>query len=113
MGLAGLVPYVLIVLVMAAKMVAALWRGRSDERVDRPLLVSGLAVLAVYTVSAAAVDLYINVFSSLLLFLIVGMVIGYVSRLPAPRRHGPAVQPEEQPPIGETEGFTGLSTVGG
>jgi O-antigen ligase len=113
MGLAAFVPYVLILLVVAAKMATVLWRRRKDERVDRALLVSGLAVMAVYTVSAAAVDLYINVFSSLLFFVIVGTVIGYVSRLPPPRRKGLVAQAQERPGSGAAESSADLSTAPG
>ncbi len=82
MGLVSLVPYVSIFLSMFLKMVTALRRSSWDERVDSALLVSGLAVIAVYTVSAAAVDLYVNVFTSLVFFLIMGTILGYASHLP-------------------------------
>jgi O-antigen ligase len=81
MGLVSLVPYVLIYLSMFLTVAAALVRSRRDERVDRALLVSSLGVLAVYVVSAAAVDLYVNVFTSLVFFLIMGTMLGYVSHL--------------------------------
>ncbi len=93
MGLVALVPYVLIFLSICLKIVTALRRSRWDQRVDSALLVSGLAVVAVYAVSAAAVDLYVNVFTSLVFFLIIGSILGYVSRLPAPQSGARAAVP--------------------
>jgi len=95
MGLVSFVPYVLIFLLMFLKMTAGLRRSRGDKRVDGALLVSGLAVLAVYTVSSAAVDLYINVFTSLVFFLITGTILGYVSPLPASRPRPQAIHPAD------------------
>ncbi len=95
MGLVSFVPYVLIFLLMFLKITAALRRSRGDKRVDGALLVSGLAVLAVYTVSSAAVDLYINVFTSLVFFLITGTILGYVSPLPTSRPGPQTLRPAE------------------
>ncbi len=104
MGLASLVPYVLIFLSMFLKIVMALRRSMWDERVDSALLVAGLAVIAVYTVSAAAVDLYVNVFTSLVFFLIMGTILGYASRLPPSKPHAEAAVPgdEDVVEMGET-----------
>jgi len=85
MGLFTLISYVLIFLSMFFEIVAMLRRSRGDERVDRALLVSGLAVITVYAVSAAAVDLYFNVFTSQILFLISGTILGYISHLRSSR----------------------------
>jgi len=84
MGLTSFVPYSLILLGLFRKLVRALWRSRREPEVDRALLVSGLAVLTVYMLSAAAVDLYVNVYCSLVLFLITGAILGYVTQLPPP-----------------------------
>jgi O-antigen ligase len=81
MGLVAFVPYLLVFLSMFLQMVAMLRRSKEDGRVDRALLVSGVAVIAVYMVSAAAVDLYASVFSSLVFFLITGTILGYVGHL--------------------------------
>ncbi len=81
MGLVSLVPYALIFVSMPLSLLARLVRFRGDERVDKALLVSGLGVVAVYAVSSAAVDLYVNVFNSLIFFLITGTIMGYVSDL--------------------------------
>jgi len=82
MGLISFVPYLLIFMTISWRMLKALWRSRWDKRIDSPLLVAGLAVVAVYVVSAAAVDLYISVFTSLVFFFITGTMMGYISRLP-------------------------------
>jgi len=81
MGLVSLTPYALIFISMSLSLLSKWVRFRGDVRVDRALLVSGLAVVAVYTVSSAAVDLYVNVFNSLIFFLITGTMMGYVSDL--------------------------------
>jgi O-antigen ligase len=95
MGLVSFVPYFLIFLSMFLKMARALRRSRWDEQVDSALLVSGLAVIAVYMVSAAAVDLYVNVFTSLVFFLITGTIVGYTSRLPPSKPRAQAAASED------------------
>jgi len=87
MGLVTFVPYVLIFLSIAWKLLRTMWRARWDKQIDKPLLVTGLAVMAVYVVSAAAVDLYVNVFTSLVFFLTIGSIMGYISRLPVHKPH--------------------------
>jgi O-antigen ligase len=82
MGLVAFVPYVLIFVTISWRMLKAIWRSRWDKRVDRPLVVSGLAVVAVYLVSAAVVDLYVSVFTSLVFFFITGTVMGHIGLLP-------------------------------
>jgi len=90
MGLVAFIPYLLIFVSMAMQMGTAICRSRWDRRVDPALLVSGLATLAVYLVSAAAVDLYINVFCGLVLFFITGTILGYVDSL----RKGAVAKPK-------------------
>jgi len=77
MGLAAFVPFALIFLTMFSRLFKALMLPRRLN-LDRALLVSGLGVLAVYVVSAAAVDLYVSVFTSLVFYLIMGMILGYL-----------------------------------
>jgi O-antigen ligase len=81
MGLVSFIPYALIFVSMPLSLMTRLVRFRGDWRVDKALLVSGLAVVAVYAVSSAAVDLYVNVFNGLIFFLITGTIMGYVSDL--------------------------------
>ena len=81
MGLVSLIPYVLIFPSMFLEMAAMLRRSKDDERINRAVFVSGLAVITVYAVSAAAVDLYVNVFTSQVFFLITGTILGYASHL--------------------------------
>lgn len=94
MGLVSVVPYVLIFASMFLQIVAMLRRSERDDRVDRALLMSGLAVIVVYTVSAAAVDLYVNTFTSLVFFLITGTILGYVSHLRSPQRRAQETRAE-------------------
>ena len=84
---------------MFLQMVAMLRRSERDDRVDRALLVSGLAVIAVYTVSAAAVDLYVNVFTSLIFFLITGTILGYVSHLRSSQPRAQETRAESVPTV--------------
>jgi O-antigen ligase len=93
MGLVSFVPYALIFVSMFWRMAQGLRRTQRDEGGDSALLASGLATLAVYAVSAAAVDLYINVFTSLVFFLISGIIMGYLNRLPRHR------VPSATPPV--------------
>jgi len=81
MGLVSLIPYVLIFPSMFLEMAAMLRRSKDDERINRAVFVSGLTVITVYAVSAAAVDLYVNVFTSQVFFLITGTILGYASHL--------------------------------
>jgi O-antigen ligase len=97
MGLVAFVPYVLIFLSMFLQMASALVRSKLDDRVDKGLLVSGLAVTVIYTVSAAAVDLYVSVFTSLIFFLITGTILGYVSHLRSSRLRPRRKQAERAP----------------
>jgi len=83
MGLAVLVPYLLILASIFLRMWGTARRARADASVDRALLVSGCGAVAVYIVSAAAVDLIINPFASMILFLIAGTLHGYMSCLKA------------------------------
>ncbi len=83
MGLAGAIPYVLVFLSMAGGILSMLLRRRKGATVDTALLVTGLAVIAVYTVSAAAVDLFISSFTSLVFFAIAGTIMGYLSSVRA------------------------------
>jgi len=94
MGLAGAIPYLLIFLSMVWGIVSLLLRKRKGLKVDSALLVAGLAVVAVYCVSAAVIDLFVSSFTSLVFFAIMGTIMGYVSsvnaasaaraRMPAP-----------------------------
>lgn len=81
MGLVCFIPYVLIFLSMFVQIGTMLRRAGRDTRIDKALLVAGWAVIAVYTVSAASVDLFINFFTSLVFFVIMGTIMGYVSQL--------------------------------
>lgn len=81
MGFAVLVPYLLIFASMFLRMWGTARRARVDASVDRALLVSGCGAVAVYVVSAAAVDLIIHPFTSMILFLIAGTLHGYMSCL--------------------------------
>ena len=80
MGLAGFVPYLLIFLSTAWSLLRSYWRRRSGDA-GRALAVTGLAAVVMYMVSAAAVDLYVNVYTSFVLFFISGSIIGYFSHL--------------------------------
>jgi O-antigen ligase len=88
MGLVAFVPYAMVFVSMALSLLTRLARFRGDWRVDKALLVSGLGVVAVYVVSSAAVDLYVNVFNSLIFYLITGTIMGYVSDLRFLQRTG-------------------------
>lgn len=99
MGLVSVVPYVLTFVSIFLQMVAMLRRSGRDDRVDRALLVSGLAVIVVYTVSAAAVDLYVNVFTSLIFFLITGTILGYVSQLRSSQPRAQETRAESGPTV--------------
>lgn len=81
MGLASAVPYVLVFVSLIAESVAALRRRRANANVDTELLVAGLAAMAIYMVSAAAVDIFILPFTSLVFFAIAGTIMGYASTL--------------------------------
>ena len=83
MGFVAFIPYVLIFLSMLWEMRTAIHSCGEEEQRDRSLLVSGYAVLTVYTVSAAAVDLYVNTFTSIVFFLIMGIILGHASYLRA------------------------------
>ena len=83
MGLAGAVPYVLVFLSMAGGILSMLFRRRKDATVDSALLVTGLAVITVYTVSAAVIDLFISSFTSLVFFATAGTIMGYLSTVQA------------------------------
>jgi hypothetical protein len=113
MGLATLTPYLLIFFFIFLKLVAGLRRSRRDEGVDAALLVSGLAVMAVYMVSSAAVDLYINVFCGLVFFLITGTVVGYLRRLPSPLGQAAVLRPKKQFSADNSVGEVSHSTVEG
>jgi len=89
MGLVVFIPYLLMFLAMVWGMGSLLARARKDKRVDTALLVAGWAVLAVYVVSAATVDLFVNTFSSLVFFATTGTIMGYVSHMRSTR---PVVQ---------------------
>jgi O-antigen ligase len=99
MGLVSVVPYVLIFVSIFLQMVAMLRRSERDDRVDRALLMSGLAVIVVYTVSAAAVDLYVSVFTSLIFFLITGTILGYVSYSRSSRPRAQETRAESGPTV--------------
>jgi O-antigen ligase len=115
MGLVTLVPYVLIFLSTFLQMVSALVRSKRDERLDKALLVSGLGVIAVYTVSAAAVDLHVSVFSSFVFFLISGAILGHVSSLrssqPEPEKARDAGSPAGRDAGGPAEWDASASAV--
>lgn len=78
MGLVSFIPYVLIFLSMFLEMGGTLRRARK-EPIDTALLVSGWAVIAAYTVSAAVIDIYVSTFTTLVFFCIIGMILGYVN----------------------------------
>jgi len=94
MGLAGAIPYVLVFLSMAWGILSVLARRRKGVKADGALLVTGLAVIVVYCVSATVIDLFVSSFTSLVFFAIMGTIMGYVSsvnaasaaraRMPAP-----------------------------
>lgn len=79
MGLAGLIPYVLLFLSTFLEMGSLLRRADRGKGADRALLVSGWAAIIAYMVSAAAVDIYYSTFTSLICFCIAGVVLGHVS----------------------------------
>jgi len=81
MGLVVVLPYVLIFLSMLLEMGAMFRRSWRELGADRALLASGWASIAAYMVSAAVAELYVNALSALVLFLITGTIIGYVSHL--------------------------------
>lgn len=80
MGLVSFIPYILIFLSMFLEMGNPLRRACKDKSIDQALLVSGWAVIAAYTVSAVAIDIYISTFVSLIFFCLTGAILGYVSR---------------------------------
>jgi uncharacterized membrane protein len=83
MGLAGLLPYLMIFFSMLLEMwvmTRSFWRERGS---DSALFVSGCAAVVAYMGSAVAIDLYFNTFTSLILFCIPGTIIGYASHLRA------------------------------
>lgn len=97
MGLVCLIPYVLMFASMALEMMVMMRRGWAELGADRALLASGCASIAAYAVSAAALDIYVNAFTSLVLFAISGTIIGYVSHLRSEHRrqlHSPALAPK-------------------
>ncbi len=81
MGLVTLLPYVTIFLAMMLEMIAMTHRTWREFGADRALLVSACASVAAYAVSAAAIDIYANNFTTLVLFAIGGTTLGYVSHL--------------------------------
>jgi O-antigen ligase len=98
-GLAGFVPYFLVFLSLFAEtgvMMRSHWRKRGA---DRALLVSVWAAVAAYMISAAALDIYPNAFTSLVVFFIMGTGVGYVSQLRASWRDPgrPAGLPQPSP----------------
>jgi O-antigen ligase len=83
MGLAAFVPYLLVFLSLFAEtgvMMRSHWRKRGA---DHALLVSVWAAVAAYMASAAFIDIYPNAFTSLVLFFIMGTMVGYVSQIRA------------------------------
>ncbi len=78
MGLIAFVPYLLIFISMFGEILVWLRRSRVHAGVDRALLVAGWAVIAVYVVSAAFVDLYYSAFISIMFFFIMGTILGYL-----------------------------------
>jgi O-antigen ligase len=83
MGLAAFVPYVLVFLSLFAEtgvMMRSHWRKRGA---NYALLVSVWAAVAAYMATAAFIDIYPNAFTSLVLFFIMGTMVGYVSQLRA------------------------------
>jgi O-antigen ligase len=78
MGLIAFIPYLWIFFSMFLEIASVLRRSRKDTRVDRALLVAGWAVIAVYVVSAAFVDLYYSTFNSLVFFFIMGTLLGHL-----------------------------------
>lgn len=79
MGLVAFVPYVLVFLSLFAEtgvMMLRRWRKRGA---DHALMVSVWAAVAAYMTSAVAFDIYPNAFTSLVLYFIMGTVVGYVS----------------------------------
>jgi len=102
MGLAGAVPYVLVFLSMAGGILSMLFRRRKDATVDSALLVTGLAVITVYTVSAAVVDLFFSSFTSLVFFATAGTIMGYLSSIraaPVPPSQASVPALSEGPPV--------------
>jgi O-antigen ligase len=83
MGLAAFVPYLLIFLSLFAEtgvMMQSRWRKRGA---DHALLVTVWSAVAAYMTSAAFVDIHPNAFASLVLFFIMGTMVGYVSQIRA------------------------------
>jgi len=83
MGLAAFLPYLLVFLSLFAE-TGAMMRSHWQKRgADHALLVSVWAAVAGYMASAAFIDIYPNAFTSLVLFFIMGTMIGYGSQLRA------------------------------
>jgi O-antigen ligase len=82
MGFAAFIPYVLVFLSILWNILLALRRARrsQDKSLDPALLVAGAAAVVVYMVSAAAVDLFVIPFLTLICFAIAGTIMGYVSQ---------------------------------
>ena len=86
MGLVCLIPYVLLFASLVLEMLVMMHHRWVKFGADRALLASGCASVAAYAVSAAALDIYVNAFTTLVLFAISGTLIGYVSHLRAEHR---------------------------
>lgn len=80
MGAVAFIPYVLVFLSILWNVLLALRRARYDKSIDPALLVAGGAVVIVYMVSAAAVDLFVTPFVTLICFACAGTLMGYVSQ---------------------------------
>lgn len=78
MGLIAFVPYLMLFLSVFGEILVWLRRSRVYAGVDRALLVAGWAVITVYVVSAAFVDLYYSAFISIMFFFIIGTILGYL-----------------------------------
>jgi O-antigen ligase len=102
MGLAAAIPYVLVFVSLVMEIAAALRRGRTNPHVDSALLVTGLAVVAIYMTSAATVDIFILPFTSLVFFAIAGTIVGYASSLQTQQTQ-PHPPQDSDPQTAETE----------
>jgi O-antigen ligase len=101
MGLLAVIPYVLVFVSLVAEIAAALRRRRTNPHVDSALLVTGLAVVAIYMTCAAAVDIFILPFTSLVFFAIAGTIVGYASSLQT-QQTKPHLPPGSDPQMAET-----------
>jgi O-antigen ligase len=83
MGLAAFIPYLFVFISLFAETGVMMRRHWRERGADHALLVSVWAAVAAYMTSGAFIDIYPNAFTSLVLFFIMGTMVGYVSQLRA------------------------------